>query len=166
MVHQAAKLLEIAATLDGSRAQRPDAALQVWRLEYGPLWKLLSDSDVARTKAAVLEAAWQLPSPLFFAPGNPLEDDLQPFVRPDGRAWRIDKTRTAAEFYATEPASTMGNWQLYAADRPVEALPDAHRTSPADLIFFMTANRITLLIDAFHDDTDWCVAIAAEEADR
>ena len=152
-------LSAIASTLDASRAQRPDPGLHVWRLEYGPLLKLLRDSEVARSKASLLDAAWQLPGPLFFAPGNPIEEDLQPFVQPDGRAWRIDKSRTASDFYATEPASRLGNWQLYAAERPVEALPDAHRTSPADLIFFMTANRITLLIDAFHDDTDWCVAI-------
>ena len=152
-------LSSIASTLDGSGAQRPDPALQVWRLDYGPLLKFFRDSEVARTKASLLEAAWQLSSPLFFAPGKSLDEDLQPFVQPDGRAWKIDKSRTASDFYATEPASGVGNWQIYAADRPVEALPDAHRSSPADLIAFMKANRIALLIDAFHDDTDWCVAI-------
>jgi len=157
-------LSAIASTLDGIGAPRPDANLHVWRIDYGPLWKFFSESGVERTKAAVLEAAWQLPAPLFFAPENPIDDDLKPFVRSEGSAWRIDKTRSAAAFYAIEPASGIGNWQLYAADQPVEALPDAHRTSPADLILFMTANRITLLIDALHDDTDWCVAICDQQS--
>lgn len=157
-------LSAIASILDDGRAQRPDAGLRVWRLEYGPLLKLLRDAEVARTKTLLLEAAWEWPGPLFFAPGNPLEEDVRPFVQPDGRAWRVDKRRTASDFYATDSASRLGNWQLYAAERPVEALPDAHRTSPADLIAFMDANGIVLLIDSFHDDTDWCVAICEQQS--
>ena len=75
-------------------------------------------------------------------------------------AWRIDKTKSAEAFYQTEPASRLGNWQLYAAEKALTvATPDTFRIKPEKVLSFMAAHDVILFIDVLHDDTDWRVAL-------
>lgn len=54
-------------------------------------------------------------------------------------------------------------WRLYAAPGPPAAhLPDSFRDPPAAVVAFMVTWEVSLIIDAFHDNTDWCVALNAE----
>lgn len=159
-------LAAIQSILDAGPARRVEPGSDVWLLDTGPWWRLFTAFDEREAaKLKILEAAWQLPSPLFLLPPEPLEKELEPFVLRDAPAWRLDRTRTAAAFYRTEPASGLGNWQLYAASRPVAIPhPDLFRTKPRLILTFMREQEITLLIDVFHDDADWCVAVLGRES--
>ena len=107
-------LSEIRRILEDGPARRRAAGKDVWFLNIGPWWRFFTDfRGLERTKAQVLAATWQLPSNLFLVPEEPLNPELASLVDPDGGAWRVNKTRTAEEFYRTEPASGLGNWQLY-----------------------------------------------------
>lgn len=154
-------LTELRQVLESGSARRVSARKDVWLLNTGPWWHLLRDfRRLHATKSALLAAAWRLPCPLFLLPEEPLNPDLAPFVSPEGTAWRIDRNKTAAAFYETEPASGLGNWQLYAADKVLTArLPDAFRSAPDEVLAFMGSHGIVALIDVFHDDTEWCVAL-------
>jgi hypothetical protein len=140
-------VLEIRQILETSSARRAGAD-EVWFLDSAP------------TKQRIIEAAWRLPVALYLVPERPVADELVPFLQSEGNAWRIDKTRTAEAFYATEPASGLGNWQLYAAAQPVtRPVPNTFRSTPEAVLSFMAEEQVLLLIDVFHDDTDWCVAL-------
>lgn len=154
-------LAEICAILEASPARRREPSLDVWRLNTGPWWRLFTAYQaLEETKARLLTAAWRLPLPLFLVPEEPLAEEWAPFLTPDPPVWRIDRTRTPDSFHRTEPASTLGNWQLYAAPHPVGVPgPDCFRARPDEVLRFMRANAISLLIDVFHDDTDWCIAV-------
>jgi hypothetical protein len=154
-------LSEIQEILEGSPARRRTAGKDVWLLDTGPWWRFFSNFQrLESTKESLLEAAWRLPCDLFFVPEEPLNKELVPFLQHDGTAWRIDKRRSSKEFYGTEPASGLGNWQLYAAMKPLASrTSDTFRASPEAILAFMAAHGVVLLIDVFHDDTDWCVAV-------
>jgi hypothetical protein len=147
--------------LENSGARRAAGDGDLWFLEIGPWWKLFLDlKGMEQTKEAILSAAWQLPMPLYFLPERPLDPDLMPFVEAVGDAWRINRARPATQFYGTEPASGMGNWHLYAAEKPVtDVPPDAFRSTPQELLEYLKRQHVVLWIDCFHDDTDWCVAV-------
>jgi hypothetical protein len=155
-------LNDIREILNQSSARRPAPGFDVWLLEThpGPWWKLRSSPNIEPIKLAILNAAWQLPRELYLNPEVPLDSELRPFLLDDGPPWRVDKTKSAERFYATEPASGLGNWQLYAGAKYVtDGIPNTFKTDPAALIHFMTEHDIVLVIDVFHDDTDWCVAL-------
>ena len=98
--------------------------------------------------------------PLFFLPERPLASELTPFLEEAGNAWRINRSRPASQFYGTQAASGVGNWRLYAAERPVTAVPpDAFRSTSQQLLTYLKDQGVVLWIDCFHDDTDWCVAL-------
>lgn len=154
-------LTEVRQVLDSGLARRRSPGKEVWPLDSGPWWRLFKDfRRLQATKLDLLAAVWRLPLPLFLAPEEPFEPELGPFLSRDGAAWRVDKTKTAEAFHQIEPASGLGNWQLYAAETALTvALPDTFRVAPEAVLSFMAEHHLTLLIDVFHDDTDWCVAL-------
>lgn len=151
---------EIRAVLNASPARRRAPGVDVWLLDQGPWWRWFrAHAGLERTKLSLLQAAWRLPLPLFLLPEEPVDPALTPFLARDAPAWRIDRTRSAESFYRTEPASGLGNWQLYAAAKPVGVpCPDGFRAHPAAILRFMQEHAVILFIDVFHDDTDWCIA--------
>ncbi len=155
-------LLEIRTILAASPARRMAPVSDVWLLDTGPWWRLFTaPAALDSAKQRILSAAWRIPSPLFLVLPEPLQDALVPFVTRDGPAWRLNRLRSAREFYETEPASGLGNWQLYAADEALRmATPNTFRVKPEVTLQFMRDNGISLLIDSFHDDTEWCVALS------
>jgi hypothetical protein len=154
-------LTEVRQALETGLARRASGGQDVWFLDTGPWWHLFRDFQrLEVTKLDVLRATWRLPKPLFLVPQEPLEPELAEFLNRDGTAWRVDKTKGAGAFYRTEPASGLGNWQMYAAERPLTvSLPDTFRTRPEKVLTFMAEQNVNLLIDVFHDDTDWCIAL-------
>ena len=87
------------------------------------------------------------------------------FVGREHDGWRVDTSTSPQDFYRLEPVSVLGNWQLYTAPLPLRSpLPDSFRVEPATLLAFMRAHRVSLLIDAFHDNTDWSVALDIDNA--
>lgn len=112
-----------------------------------------------KTKAALLAAIWRLPEPVFMNPSIPLDNELAPFVEQLAGGWRLNRSRSAEEFYRTEPVSVFGNWQLYVSPQPVVAHIDALRAPVEEVLAFMERNEIRLLVDGFHDDSEWLVAV-------
>jgi hypothetical protein len=54
----------------------------------------------------------------------------------------------------------LGDWSFYSAPGPaVEKSPDVFRCSAAELLGWMSASSVQALIESFHDDTDWVVAL-------
>jgi hypothetical protein len=55
----------------------------------------------------------------------------------------------------------LGNWQAYVAARPVESgWPDPARIAPTELVSWMSRTGLLVLVDSFHDDVSWVVAIS------
>ena len=115
-------LTELRRVLEAKLARPVSPKKEVWLLDTGPWWRLFRDHrGLDEAKVAILEAAWRLPLPLFLLPEKPLAQELEPFLRREATAWQIDRSKSAEAFYSTEPASGLGNWQLYAAKRPLTA---------------------------------------------
>ena len=56
---------------------------------------------------------------------------------------------------------TMGDWRLYRAPKYAEGRsPDVFRCTAAELLAWMNAHEVHALIESFHDDTDWVVALS------
>ncbi len=54
----------------------------------------------------------------------------------------------------------LGDWRFYIAPGPVAGKsPDVFRCSAAELLAWMSANSVLALIESFHDDTAWVVAL-------
>ena len=60
----------------------------------------------------------------------------------------------------TERWLDLGNWCLYAAPSPTADLLDFHRASPRELVAWLTDNGVEIVVDAFHDNASWVVAIS------
>jgi hypothetical protein len=54
----------------------------------------------------------------------------------------------------------LGDWRFYSAPGPAEGGPDVFRSSAAGLMAWMSGKRVRALIESFHDDTEWVVALA------
>lgn len=53
----------------------------------------------------------------------------------------------------------LGNWQMTSPACPARTI-DVARAAPDAIRHFLDAEGIALLVDSFHDDTDWVVAFA------
>jgi hypothetical protein len=59
---------------------------------------------------------------------------------------------------------SVGNWTFYRAPAPAEGnWPDSFRCGAAQLLAWMRTKSVQALIDSFHDDTDWVVALSTTE---
>ena len=152
----------IRGILSAGPARRIVDGVDVWDLSVGPWWTPGADHrEPEEAKERILAAVWRLPGELFLVPPESPPDELEPWVRRDGSgAWRVNRERPASDLYAR--GLREGNWMLYAAPgawRP--PAPSAFKTAPHALVAAMTATKVVLLIDSFHDDTEWRVAVAA-----
>jgi hypothetical protein len=58
----------------------------------------------------------------------------------------------------------LGNWRLYQAPAPAEGdWPETFRCAAAELLAWMRARSVKALIESFHDDIAWVVALDAPE---
>jgi hypothetical protein len=54
-----------------------------------------------------------------------------------------------------------GGWRLYQAAAPDAGIsPDVFRCRAAELLAYMNTHAVQALIESFHDDTDWVVALS------
>lgn len=58
----------------------------------------------------------------------------------------------------------MGNWQLCVAPAPLASIPDLCRASDAAVAQFVADSRVSLVIDAFHDDVLWVIGLGGDVA--
>jgi hypothetical protein len=58
----------------------------------------------------------------------------------------------------------LGDWRFYSSPGPVKGKSlDVFRCRAAELLAWMRARSVRVLLESFHDDTDWVVALAAIE---
>lgn len=77
--------------------------------------------------------------------------------------WRVggDVDPRAA---ATAAWLEVGDWTLYRGPEVVDwPLPDLARAPAAAILELVAEHRLELLVDAFHDNASWMVAVAREE---
>lgn len=112
-------------------------------------------------KRRILEVVLASPSPIYLLTSEDVGTagpGVWRAVSPG--VWSLDGSRDPAVLIA-EDATQLGNWVLLAAHRPpLERLPDLIRATEAQVLTFMRENGIRMLIDSFHDDVQWRVAIA------
>jgi hypothetical protein len=158
----------LSAILSRSRTEdirQRDAARQVWDIG-GPgilaRRKRQRAGAVAACRAELLCALLAAEGPIFLIHHEPPDEYGVPgdWQRVGSLTWRLP-----AEFNVHDPIVerwlfTLGDWRLYCAPAPVGSQgPDVFRCSADELLTWMKANSVAVLIESFHDDSDWVVAI-------
>jgi hypothetical protein len=59
---------------------------------------------------------------------------------------------------------SLGDWRFYSGPESVQGMwPDVFRCHAAQLLAWMSARPVRVLVESFHDDTDWVVALGAAQ---
>lgn len=130
-------------------ARPRDAAARVWDLRGD------SAAHVA-LKTRILEAC--IARGAFLLYGEPLED---PALRASIEVLGEDRHRLGpgVPVEALSGWLYLGNWQITWPACPPCTL-DVARTAPDEICRFLEEQGLSLLVDSFHDDTDWVVALS------
>jgi hypothetical protein len=145
--------------------RRRDPALPVWDLRRPGRFARQRRKAVAACRRELLTTLLGSGGLVFLRhPEPPEQYDIPGNWQPAGKAtWLVPP-----DFNLDHPAVGywlfhLGNWTFYRAPAPAENLPDAFRCSASELLAWMSARSVQALIDSFHDDTDWVVALGAVE---
>jgi hypothetical protein len=118
---------------------------------------------VAACRRELLTTMLASDGPLFLIPpGPPEEYEVPGEWCPAGAAtWLVPMDFTPDHPAVQYWLFTIGNWRLYRAAGAVEGKsPDVFRCNAGELLAWMNANAVEALIEAFHDDTEWVVAVS------
>jgi hypothetical protein len=146
--------------------RRRDGSLPVWDLGGPGLFarhRRRRRESVAACRRQLLTIMFGADRPVFLMPpGPPEEYEIPGHWQPAGNGtWLVPP-----DFKLDDPAVkywlfTLGDWRLYCAPAPVERKsPDAFRCRAAELLAWMESNAVQALIESFHDDTEWVVAVS------
>ena len=162
-LHQ--KVLAALSTLD-PRDCRRDLEVPVWHLnEPGLLASRATARRQAllRSKIAMLTAlAIHSSSAYLVHPDNPADYEvIGEWVSAGSNTYRMPPLLDLEDSSTKQWLFNLGNWQAYVADKPVESgWPDPARVAPTELVSWMSQTGLLVLIDSFHDDVGWVVAIS------
>jgi hypothetical protein len=127
----------------------------VWRLDG-----LASKTEALRR--ALLSLAAGFPAVFVHYDGEqPREPSLASAQAVAPRVWRVPSGASGTDL------STwlyMGNWQLYARAAPLTRIPDLSRSDDAGVRRFVQEANVRFVIDSFHDDAQWIIAVRADVA--
>jgi hypothetical protein len=56
----------------------------------------------------------------------------------------------------------LGNWQLYIRTEPLSYIPDLCRSTDSEIRAFLAQSGADCVIDSFHDDVSWVVAVRGD----
>jgi hypothetical protein len=143
---------------------RRDASLPVWDIGRPGLFarrRRLRRQAVAACRQELLTTLLRSDGPIFIMHHEPPKEyDVPGTWRPAGKAtWLVPE-----DFNLDHPAVKrwlfdLGDWSIYSALQPVEGkCPDVFRCSAAELVAWMSSEKVHTLIESFHDDTVWVVA--------
>ncbi len=146
-------LLDVVATLRGVGAREISSGL--WEMPTS------NGGDLLDAQVAVMDAVRGLTDTVFLA----IYEDVTEEARRD--AWEAAGAHTwrLPESVATRPLLQVplevGVWQLYAASGPApdRALPDLFRDAESEVASKLFDLGITAMIDSWHDNTEWRVAV-------
>jgi hypothetical protein len=157
---------EILCRWQGEDIRRRDGSLPVWDLGRPGLFarhRRQRREAVAACRRELLATMLGFERPVFLmSPGTPEEYEVPGHWQSAGQAtWLVP-----VDFDPDDPAAqnwlfAIGDWRLYRAARPAEGKsPDVFRCRAAELLDWMNAHAVQALIESFHDDSDWVVAVA------
>lgn len=159
------QVLAALSTLD-SRDCRLDLEVPVWYLNepglLAPQAKARRQA-LLRSKVVMLTALATHPSSAYLVhPDNPADYDVKGrWVAAGASTYRIPPLLDLDDPGTKQWLFNLGNWQAYVADKPVECgCPDPARVAPTELVSWMSRTGLLVLIDSFHDDVSWVVAIS------
>ncbi|MCI0641955.1 MAG: hypothetical protein L0Y72_31150 [Gemmataceae bacterium] len=144
--------------------RRREDALSVWDLRLPRLFsrrRRQRREAVATCRRELLTALLASTGPIFLMHKEPPKEYAIPGNwRSAGEAsWVVP-----ADFNLDDPVVRhwlfdLGDWRFYSSVGPVAGKwPDVFRCGAAELLAWMSANAVRVLIESFHDDTEWVVA--------
>lgn len=149
--------------------RRRHPALPVWDIAWPGLFsrrRRRRREAVAACRKEVRRTLLEGSRPVFLMPNDsPKENEVPGHWEPAGEAtWLVPP-----EFDPDEPRTmrwlSLGDWRLYTALKRTRGnSPDVFRCRAADLLAWMSANGVRVLVESFHDDTAWVVAAGATDA--
>jgi hypothetical protein len=158
---------EILSCFRSADVRPRDDSLPVWDVGRPGLFarqRRHRRQTVAECRRQLLSAVLGGDGPIFLTHEPPRDYEVPGDWQPAGEAtWLVPR-----DFDPDHPAAAywlfvIGNWNLYRAPAPPEGRwPDAFRCGAAELLEWMRAKSVQALIESFHDDTDWTVALAAD----
>jgi hypothetical protein len=165
MTALAQQVLAALSTLD-SRDCRQAPDVPVWHLNepglLAPQAKARRQA-LLRSKVEILTALATHPSSAYLLhPDNPADYEVNgEWVCTKSSTYRMPPLLNLDDPGTKKWLFNLGNWQAYVTDRPVESgWPDPARVAPKELVSWMSRTGLLVLIDSFHDDVSWIVAIS------
>jgi hypothetical protein len=159
---------EILSRRESTDIRRRDGPLPVWDLGRPGFFarhRRQRREAVAACRRELLNALLGCHGPIFLMHETPQGYEVPGAWRPVGGAtWLVPR-----DFNLDHPAVgywlfALGNWRLYRAPALAEGnWPDAFRCAAGELLAWLKAKSVWTLIESFHDDTDWVVALDTAE---
>jgi hypothetical protein len=154
----------------GEDIRRRDPDLAVWDLGWPGLLarhRRQRREAFAACRRDLLTTLMGSSGPAFLMHSEPpAEYEIPGDWQPKGEAtWLVPP-----DFNPDDPVGShwlsLGAWRLYSAPGPAEGKwPNVFRCRAAELLDWMNGKSVCALIESFHDDTDWVVALSAAEPD-
>lgn len=154
-------LARIQALLEAGGARRSSIAHPIYELSrpFSPFGRRSREFSIFQ--AEVLDSVRALPWPKFLAYAEDPQDwEMPGFWRPAGEAtWTPPAELSSLSLLDAylEP----GGWKFYLAPSGIEPawLPDSYRSQLDDVVRFSMSHRMPVLVDAWHDNTEWRVLV-------
>jgi hypothetical protein len=159
---------EILCRWEGEDVRRRDPALLVWDLGQPGLFarhRRRRREAVAACRREVLTTLLCRAAPVFLMhPEPPKEYQVPGDWQPAGEATWLVPPDFDPNYAAGKRWLSLGDWTAYSAPGPAPGKwPDVFRCRAAELLAWMSAKSVRVLVESFHDDTDWVVALGAAE---
>jgi hypothetical protein len=159
---------EVLCRWESGDIRRRDPALLVWDLgRPGPFARHRRQRREAVTvcRREVLTTLLGWGGPVFLRHPEPPKDYKIPgnWQPADEATWLVPPDFNPDDAGGKHWLS-LGDWRFYSAPGPAQGKwPDVFRCRAADLLAWMSARSVRVLVESFHDDTDWVVALSAVE---
>jgi hypothetical protein len=159
------RMNETLSRWQGEDLRRRDPALPVWDLGRPGLFshnRRRRRESVAACRQELLATLVGSEGQVFLVhPEPPGEYNVPGIWRPADEATWLVPPDFNPEDRAGKHWLSLGDWTFYRAPGPAEGKwPDVFRCRAADLLAWMSGKAVLILVESFHDDTDWVVAVA------
>lgn len=135
---------------------------EVWALGIPGLLSRRRGRVASRCQDALFRSLAAAPSPVLIChPESPREHEVPGEWQEVGPStWYLPRSLDLTAGETRHWLFALGNWTVYGAPEPVlRDWPDPFRTDPERVIEWMEEHAVGYLVDSFHDNTDWLVAL-------
>ena len=162
---------QIAPLLAQAGAMQPDPQYDVWDLAApGCLGRLIARRPILLSremKHSILSIVLRGPLPVFFFQEEELDTEhAAAWSEVADGVWQLPADADPKALVASE-ALYCGNWRIIVAERiPSAPMTDFIRAPASDVASFLKRSEAAVLIDSFHDDAVWRIALAQEVSSK